>query len=85
MIKEDGDFCHKGKEGNAYRSRRSSPGCRYAGVLEEGAASLYVLNRNLPKAEKLAEEWKQYYPDTEIKALSLEAESYKSYIEEVNC
>ena len=29
MIKEDGDFVIKGKEGNAYRSRRGSPGCRY--------------------------------------------------------
>ena len=59
MIKEDGDFDIKGKKvmlvgaGGAARAAG-------IGVLEEGAASLYVLNRNLPKAEKLAEEWKQY-------------------------
>lgn len=82
MIKEDGDFVIKGKKvmligaGGAARAAG-------IGVLEEGAASLYVLNRNLPKAEKLAEEWKQYYPEIEIKALALEAEAYKSYIEEV--
>ena len=82
MIREDGNFNIGGKKvmlagaGGAARAAG-------IGVLEEGAAGLYVLNRNYTKAEKLAEEWREYYPEIEIKALPLEAEAYKSLIGEV--
>lgn len=82
MIREDGNFNIGGKKvmlagaGGAARAAG-------IGILEEGAAGLYVLNRNYTKAEKLAEEWREYYPEIEIKALPLEAEAYKSLIGEV--
>ena len=82
MIREDGNFNIGGKKvmlagaGGAARAAG-------IGVLEEGAAGLYVLNRNYTKAEKLAEEWREYYPEIEIKAFPLEAEAYKSLIGEV--
>ncbi|MDI9478174.1 MAG: shikimate dehydrogenase [Bacillota bacterium] len=82
MIREDGNFSIRGKKvmllgaGGAARAAG-------IGVLEEGAASLSVVNRSLTRAEKLAEEWKGYYPAAEIEALPLENRIFRENLKEV--
>lgn len=82
MIKENGDFSIRGKQVMLVGAGGAARAAGIA-VLEEGASSLYILNRGLVKAEKLVDEWKEYYPDTKIEALPLESGSYKEEIKEV--
>lgn len=41
-------------------------------VADKGAKMLYIANRTVSKADKLAESIRAEYPDTEIKTLSID-------------
>lgn len=82
-IKEDGHFDMRGRVGMIVGAGGAA---RAAGIalLENEITELYLLNRSLEKAEKLASEWQEYYPLVDIFVDDIEVESYKEYIHTVD-
>ncbi|MFP4016716.1 MAG: shikimate dehydrogenase [Halanaerobiales bacterium] len=82
-IKEDARFNMKGKIAMVIGAGGAA---RAAGIalLESGVAELYLLNRSLEKADKLAVEWREYYPLVDIYIDKLAVEFYKEYIDRID-
>ncbi|MFW6381651.1 MAG: shikimate dehydrogenase, partial [Bacillota bacterium] len=82
MVEDDGGFSISGKKAMIVGAGGAA---RAAGIalLQQGIKEIYLVNRTVLKAEKLAADWKKYYNTTVITG-ALSPDFYSQYIKDID-
>src|SRR5690554_2105871 len=75
MLEEDASFVLKGKKAVIIGAEDAARAAGFT-LCQAEIAEIYLLNRTIKKAEQLAGEWTEYYPEIRIKGGGLSPENY---------